>query len=325
MWWKFRKKEAPAAKTTARDSVKAESAELRTGGQAPLTRVSRQVKQVEVVTKKKTSMLLSGEYKSRFKGQGMQFSDARIYQYGDDIRHMDWRTSARMQDPYVKTFEEERELNLLFVVDCSSSTGFGSTGQSKREAMATALACMGFSAISNNDRVGLLFFSDHVERFVPAKKGRKHVLRVIDELLNFKAKSSKSDINAALNFLSATQKNGSVIVLASDFFASFDKRKVEFLSKKHDFICLRCTDPRDVNLPNVGLIRVEDPETGEVAVLQTNSSKARKDYASSQLAYRNTVANILRKAGSSLVDLATDADAARVLHQFFHARKGGKS
>lgn len=305
-------------------SARADSAELRAGGQAPLTKVAKQVKHVEVVTKKKSSMLLSGEYKSRFKGQGMQFSDSRVYQYGDDIRHIDWRTSARMTDTYVKTFEEERELNLLFVVDASASASFGSTGLSKREAMATALACMGFSAISNNDRVGLLFFSDRVERFVPAKKGRKHVLRLIDELLTFKAASRKSDINAALNFLSSAIKNGAVIILASDFFATFDKRKLEFLSKKHDFICLRAIDPRDTDLPDVGLIRVEDPETGEVAVLQTNSAKARKDYASSQEAYRRAVGQVMRKAGASLVDLATDDDAARVLHQFFRARKGAK-
>jgi uncharacterized protein (DUF58 family) len=348
MWWKFRKDKTESedlkpwetekaggrsspkgaasysAKATAGSSARADSVDLRTGGQAPLTKVSKAVKHVEVVTKKKTSTLLSGEYKSRFKGQGMQFSDSRVYQYGDDIRHMDWRTSARMTETYVKTFEEERELHLLFVVDASASAQFGSTGQSKREAMATALACMGFSAISNNDRVGLLFFSDRVERFVPAKKGRKHVLRLIDELLTFKATSGRTDINAALNFLSSTLKNGAVIILASDFFAGFDKRKLEYLSKKHDFICLRTTDPRDTELPNVGLIRVEDPETGEVAVLQTNSAKARRDYASSQVAYRNAVAQVMRKAGASLVDLATDADAARVLHQFFHSRKGGR-
>jgi uncharacterized protein (DUF58 family) len=329
MWWKFLKgNPAGDAKLdpgkSPRVSARADSVDLREGGQAPLTKVSRQVKHVEVVTKKKTSTLLSGEYKSRFKGQGMQFSDSRVYQYGDDIRHMDWRTSARMTETYVKTFEEERELNLLFVVDASASAQFGSTGLSKREAMATALACMGFSAISNNDRVGLLFFSDRVERFVPAKKGRKHVLRLIDELLTFKATARRTDINAALNFLSATLKNGAVIILASDFFAGFDKKKLEYLSKKHDFICLRTTDPRDTDLPNVGLLRVEDPETGEVAVLQTNSSKVRKDYASSQTAYRNAVGQVLRKAGAAVVDLATDADAARVLHQFFHSRKGGR-
>ena len=320
MWWKFRKEKAESQAPSAR----ATSVDLREGGQAPLSKVARQVKSVEVVTRKKTSMLLAGEYKSRFKGQGMQFSDSRIYSYGDDIRHIDWRTSARMQETYVKTFEEERELNLFFVVDASASASFGSTGQSKREAMAVALACMGFSAISNNDRVGLLFFSDRVERFVPPKKGRKHVLRLIDELLTFEAESPRSDLNAALEFLSSTLKQGTVIVLASDFFANFDKRQIEYLSRKHDLICLRATDPRDYELPDVGLLRVEDPETGAVALLQTGSAKARKDYASSQISYRDAVAARLRKAGSSLVDLATDADAARVLHQFFRSRGGRK-
>jgi uncharacterized protein (DUF58 family) len=286
--------------------------------------VAKQVKRVELVTKKKSSALLSGEYKSRFKGQGMQFSDSRVYQYGDDIRHIDWRTTARMQDTYVKTFEEERELLILFVVDSSASGFFGSTGVSKREALAVALACLGFSAIDNNDRVGLLFFSDQVERYIPARKGRKHILRLIDELLTFAPASKKSGMNSALDFLSSTLKQGAVVVMASDFFTSFDKKKVEVLAKKHDFICLRAVDPRDAELPNVGLLRLEDPETGESVVLPTSSSSFRKEYSRSQQAFRENVARVLRKTGVSLLDLPTGAEPAKVLHQFFHARKGGK-
>jgi uncharacterized protein (DUF58 family) len=276
------------------------------------------------VTKKKTSALLSGEYKSRFKGQGMQFSDSRVYQYGDDIRHIDWRTTARMQDTYVKTFEEERELHILFVVDASASGSFGSTGVSKREALAVALACLGFSAIDNNDRVGLLFFSDQVERFVPARKGRKHVLRLIDELLTFEPSSKKSGMNSALEYLSTVVKQGAVIVLASDFFASFDKKKLEVLSRKHDFICLRAIDPRDSELPNVGLLRLEDPETGETVVLPTNSASVRKEYSRSQQAFRENVGRILKKTGVSLLDLPTGVEPSKVLHQFFQSRKGAK-
>lgn len=316
MWWKFRK----AAKSPEHSSE--DETEIRTAGRAPLSQVARQVKHVELVTKKKTSTQLSGEYKSRFKGQGMQFSDSRVYQYGDDIRHIDWRTTARMQDTYVKTFEEERELHILFVVDASASGNFGSTGVSKREALAVALACLGFSAIDNNDRVGLLFFSDRVERYVPARKGRKHVLRLIDELLTFEPVSKKSGMNSALEFLSSALKQGAVIVLASDFFSSFDKKKLEVLSRKHDFICLRAIDPRDEELPNVGLLRLEDPETGETVVLPTSSPSVRTEYSRSQRAFRENVGRILKKTGVSLLDLPTGAEPAKVLHQFFRSRKG---
>lgn len=318
MWWKFRKEQTKPTASTE------EASEIRAAGRAPLSQVAKQVKHVELVTKKKSSALLSGEYKSRFKGQGMQFSDSRTYQYGDDIRHIDWRTTARMQDTYVKTFEEERELNILFAVDVSASNSFGSTGVSKREALAVALACIAFSAIDNNDRVGLLFFSDRVERFVPAKKGRKHVLRLIDELLTFEPASKRSNLNSALEFLFSTVKQGAVIVLASDFFSGFDKKKMEILSRKHDFICLRASDPRDTDLPDVGLLRLEDPETGETVLLPTSSAAFRKDYSSSQQAFRRNAATILKKAGASLVELPTGAEPAKVLHQFFHSRKGAK-
>jgi uncharacterized protein (DUF58 family) len=277
---------------------------------------------VELVTKRKTSALLSGEYKSRFKGQGMQYSDSRVYQYGDDIRHIDWRTTARMQDTYVKTFEEERELNILFAVDVSASGNFGSTGASKREMAAIALACIGFSAIANNDRVGLLLFTDKVERFVPPKKGRKHILRVIDEVLTFRPESKKSDMNAALTFLTSALRQGSVLVLASDFFLRFDKKKLEHLSRKHDLIAIRSVDPRDLNLPDVGLLQVEDPETGESLLLSTSSSQVRKEYAQSQRQLRERIEQIIRKGGASLVDLPTQEDPAKVLHQFFRSRGG---
>jgi uncharacterized protein (DUF58 family) len=319
MWWKFRKIQAKPGNTTSE-----EESEIRAAGRAPMSKVAKQVKHVELVTKKKSSALLSGEYKSRFKGQGMQFSDSRVYQYGDDIRHIDWRTTARMQSTYVKTFEEERELTILFAVDASASAGFGSTGLSKREALAIALACIGFSAIDNNDRVGLVFFSDRVERYIPPKKGRKHVLRLIDELLTFEPASRGSKLDSALEFISSILKHGAVVVLASDFFSTFDKKKLELLSKKHDFICLRASDPRDTDLPDVGLLRLEDPETGETVVLPTNSAAFRKDYLSSQRAFRDLLSRIVRKSGASLVELPTQAEAAKVLHQFFRSRKGAK-
>ncbi len=173
MWWKFLKNIKNSAGGAKADSLERsqQNEEIRSSGRAPLTDIAKRVKEVELVSKRKMSTALSGQYRSRFKGQGMQFADSRVYQYGDDTRHIDWRTSARMQETFIKTFEEERELNIIFAVDMSASEIFGSTGLNKREALSIALACIGFSAIANNDRVGLLIFTDQVERFVPAKKG----------------------------------------------------------------------------------------------------------------------------------------------------------
>jgi uncharacterized protein (DUF58 family) len=316
MWWKFLKKKKVEEKSLSKEEFE----EIRSSGRAPLSKIGKQVKQVEIITKKNSSDILAGEYRSRFKGQGMQYADSRLYQYGDDIRHIDWRTTARMQDTYVKTFEEERELTILFVVDVSPSVIFGSTGINKRESMAVALACLGFSAISNNDRVGLLFFTDKAERYIPPKKGRKHILRLIDEILTFEPLWKKSNMNEALEFLSSSLKQGSVVILTSDFYSAFEKKKLEILAKKHDFICLRAIDPRDSELPNVGLIRLEDPETGEQIVLPTNSSFVRQEYAKNQMAFRTSQSNLLLKSGVSLIDLVTSEEPARTLHQFFRSR-----
>lgn len=322
MWSKFLRRKA-GARDVAQD---AETSEIRASGRAPLSEIARKVKEVELVTRRKSAAMLSGDYKSRFKGQGMQFSDSRLYQYGDDIRHIDWRTTARMQEAYVKTFEEERELNIMFAVDVSASGGFGSTGASKRENLALGLACLAFSAIAHNDRVGLLLFSDAVERYVPPQKGRKHVLRLIDELLSHEPKSRKSHLDPALDFLSSALKHGSVIVFASDFFADFDRRKLQMLARRHDFICLRATDPRDTELPDVGLLRVEDPETGESMLLPTSSPGTRRAYGSSQRALSARIAETIRRAGASLVDIPTGSDPAQELRAFFHPRrrKGGR-
>ncbi len=322
MWLKFLK---PRKAGPSEDEDR-ETSEIRAAGRAPLSEIAKKVKEVELVTRKKSAALLAGEYKSRFKGQGMQFSDSRPYQYGDDIRHIDWRTTARMQEAYVKTFEEERELNIIFAVDVSASGGFGSTGLSKRENLAIGLASLGFSAISHNDRVGLVLFSDVVERFVPANKGRKHILRLVDELLAYEPKSKKSHLDPALNFLSSTLKHGSVIIFASDFFSPFDKKKLQLLAKKHDFICMRATDPLDSELPDVGLLRVEDPETGESFLLATSSAAVRQQYKESQRNQSQRTADTIKKSGASLVDIPTQSDPVNALRQFFHPRKrkGGR-
>jgi len=317
MWWKFLKPRSAATHDEERDR---DTNDIRTSGRAPLSEIAKKVKEVELITRRKSSAMLAGDYKSRFKGQGMQFSDSRPYQYGDDIRHIDWRTTARMQEAYVKTFEEERELNVIFAVDVSASGGFGSTGVSKRESLAIGLASLGFSAISHNDRVGLLLFSDTVERFVPAKKGRKHILRIVDELLTYQPISKKSNLDPALIFLSSMLKHGSVIIFASDFFAKFDKKKLQVLAKKHDFICMRAIDPRDYDLTDVGLLRIEDPETGESTLLATSSSAVRKSYSDTQKKMSAKTADLIKKSGASLVDISTQNDPVQTLRQFFHPR-----
>lgn len=318
MWWKSRK---AASAPTASDKSASPEVEIRESGRAPLSEIAKKVKEVELVTRRKSSAILSGQYKSRFKGQGMQFSDFRVYQYGDDTRHIDWRTSARMQETYVKTFEEERELNIFFAVDVSGSGNFGTADLSKREALAIGLACVGFSAINNGDRVGLILFSDRVERFVAPKKGRKHILRVIDEILTFQPVSKKSNVNSALDFLSTSLKQGAVLILASDFFSPVEKKKIDLLSKKHDFICLRATDARDLELPDVGLLRVEDPETGESIVINTASASFRKQYSDDQRAHRGAIEQLLRKSGAELLDIFTHDDPSRILRSFFHSRR----
>lgn len=321
MWWKFLKNKNEKIGSAERAQ---QNEEIRSSGRAPLTEISKRVREVELVTKRKMSTALAGQYRSRFKGQGMQFADSRIYQYGDDIRHIDWRTSARMQETFIKTFEEERELNIIFAVDMSASEIFGSTGLSKREALSIALASIGFSAIANNDRVGLLIFTDQVERFVPAKKSRKHILRLVDELLTFEPKSKGSKLNVAMDFLSGTIKHGSVIILASDFFSAFDRRTLRTLSRKHDFICMRAIDPRDTELPNVGLLRIEDPETGEEIIISTNSAAFREKYQKDQTAFQEKLALLLKREGAAVLDIATDADASKTLYKFFQSRKGRK-
>jgi uncharacterized protein (DUF58 family) len=323
MWWKFRKRPDSAADSIP-ESEATNATEIRESGRAPLSEVAKRVKDVELVTRKKSSAILSGQYKSRFKGQGMQFADFRVYQYGDDTRHIDWRTSARMQETYVKTFEEERELNIFFAADVSGSKDFGTADFNKREAMAIALASIGFSAIANGDRVGLILFTDRVERFIPAKKGRKHILRIIDELLTFEPSSKGSKINAALDFLSSTLKHGSVLILASDFFSQIDKKKIGLLAKKHDFICLKTSDIRDENLPSIGLLRIEDPETGENIIINTSSTMLRKKYSQEQRDYKNAIEETLKKGGAQLINISTHGDPADTLNAFFKMRRARK-
>jgi len=237
--------------------------------------IIKKIKRIEIKTKTLVNTLFSGEYKSVFKGRGMEFSDVREYTYGDDMRFIDWNVTARMQAPYVKKFMEERELTVIFLVDASGSQDFGSIKQMKGEIAAEICSVLAFSAIKNNDRVGLIIFTDKIEKFIPPKKGRTNVLRVIRELLYFKPENKGTDISVALDFLGSIAKRSCVVFLVSDFIAKGFAPSLRVASRRHDVIAINLTDPRENELPSAGFIELEDGETGEIVLVDTSSSRIR--------------------------------------------------
>jgi uncharacterized protein (DUF58 family) len=318
MWWKFRRRETTEG---SKPSTSAESHELREAGRAPLSEIAKKVKKIEIAIRRKSSQQLSGDYKSRFRGQGVQFADFRPYQYGDDIRHIDWRTSARQQHPVIKTFEEERELTVLFAVDISGSAGFGTQGKSKREAISLALAAVALAAAANNDRVGLLLFTDRIERYVPPKKGRKHALRIVEELLSYQPIGKQTDLSAPLTHISHVLRQGSVVLFASDFFGKLDTKRLKTLARKHDLVMMQMNDPRDYEIPSMGLVRLEDPETGESLVVDTSSNKFRRTFTESQRRRLATTAASIRNTGASHLEINTSQDPMEAIRGFFYRRK----
>lgn len=252
--------------------------------------ILRSVRKIEIRTSKMVQDVFSGEYHSVFKGRGIEFAEAREYQPGDDVRSIDWNVTARMGHPYVKQFVEERELTVVLMVDVSSSGKFGSTGRSKAEIAAEICAVIAFSAIRNNDKVGLLIFSDKVEKFVPPKKGRQHVLRVIRELLCSPPTGRNTDIAAAMDYMGRVLRRRSVVFLVSDFLAQGYEKSMSIASRKHDLICLSMNDPREVDIPKVGRILLSDAETGERVLVDTRDPRARdrfKALASQRLSGRS--------------------------------------
>lgn len=286
-----------------------------------LAEILRKLRLIEIQSRKSSNVQLAGEYKSRFRGQGMQFADVRAYQYGDDVRHIDWRTSARSQLTYVRTYEEERQLNVIVACDISGSANFGSQQYSKREAAALALATIAFSAIANRDLVGLLLFSDQIETFIPPGRGRRHVLRLLEAILHRPAKSHRTDINLALQTIPHLVKHRSVVVLASDFDGSINRYSLKKLAAKHDLICLALEDPREQLLPNVGLVQVQDPETGEALLLDSSSKQVRKQYAEVRARQRLAMENVFRSTGAAFVPITTDGNPVQQITDFFLRRK----
>ncbi|MBM6500414.1 DUF58 domain-containing protein [Flavobacterium macrobrachii] len=281
----------------------------------------KKVRKIEIKTRRLSDHIFSGEYHTSFKGRGMTFSEVRQYQFGDDIRAIDWNVTARYNEPYVKVFEEERELTMMLMVDISGSENFGTKNQLKSEIVTEIAATMAFSATQNNDKIGLILFSDDIELYIPPKKGKSHVLRIIRELIEFQPKSKKTDLSQALKFLSATQKKKAIVFLISDFMVDDDYEKtLKIAGKKHDVTGIRVYDQREEKMPNVGVIEVEDAESGKIITIDTTSKKARIEYEKNYHEKVNYFKDIFSKCGSGTVSTRVDESYVTKLLGYFKSR-----
>ena len=283
--------------------------------------VLRQIRRLQFKARRAVKDLLGGEYHSVFKGRGLAFEDVREYQPGDDIRTIDWNVTARMGQPFVKRFIEERELTVLLLVDASGSQQFGTQRQQKREVLAELAAVLAFSAISNNDKVGLLTFTDRVERFVPARKGARHVLRLIRDVLFFQPTGRGTCLREALDYLNRVQRRRAIVFLLSDFLDRGFERAFKLTGRRHDLIALRVTDLREEELPAVGLVELEDAETGQVLLVDTSRRQVRDALAAAAVRRREHLRQLARAAGSDLVEVATDGQHLDALIHFFQLRE----
>jgi len=284
--------------------------------------ILKKVRQIEIRTKRLVTDSLAGQYHSVFKGRGMNFDEVREYSPGDEVRTIDWNVTARTGKTFVKKFTEERELTIFLMVDVSASGNFGSTTQSKRELAAELASVLAFSAIRNNDKVGLLLFSDQIEQYIPPKKGRRHVLRVVREILFFKPKHRGTDISLALDFANKVHSRRAVTFLISDFQSPDYRRALQLTNKRHDLIGVFIIDPRERTLPPVGLLTIEDAETGEQLELDTNRSDVRAQFETFAEKRLQTVRRNLRSTGVDLLELNTHEPYMPILLQFFAMRAG---
>lgn len=280
----------------------------------------KKIRRIEIRTKGLVNNVFGGEYHSAFKGRGMEFSEVRPYQIGDDIRSIDWNVSARTGDPYVKVFEEEREQTLMLVVDVSGSEDFGSQGKFKREVAAEICAIVAFSAIQNNDKVGLLLVSDRVELFVPPKKGRRHVLRLLRDLFAHVPQSRGTSLSAALDHLLHVLRRRSIVLIFSDFFDAGFVKPLRVVARRHDTIAVQLHDPREEELPALGLVDLTDAETGETVVLDTANGRARRTFAMHAGARQSEITGLFRRIRMDHVSIRTDEDYVEPLIRFFRQR-----
>ncbi len=280
----------------------------------------KKVRKIEIKTRKLSNNIFGGEYHSAFKGRGMTFSEVRKYQYGDDVRTIDWNVTARYREPYVKVFEEERELTLMLLVDVSGSSNFGTRTKLKNEILTEIAATLAFSALNNNDKVGLVLFSNKIELFIAPKKGKIHILRIIRELLNYESTSLKTNISKALEFLSQVQKKKAIIFILSDFIDSDYSKSVQLLSKKHDLTGVRIFDLFEKELQKSGLLFVNDAETGQKLWINSSSKKVRESYNLSFRKNADYFKNSFSKNGAGAIALSTDDEYVKTLLNYFKNR-----
>ncbi len=284
----------------------------------------RTVRRLEITTRRAVNDRLAGQYHSVFKGRGMAFDEVRLYQPGDDVRAIDWNVSARMNDAYVKVFTEERELTVMLLVDASGSVGFGSRKKAKAEVAAELASLLAFSAAANDDRTGLVLFSDRVERFVPPKRGRKHVMRIVSEILSHRARGTRTDLGAALTFLRRALHRRAIAFVLSDFLQPAGGggygTPLTLAVRRHDVVPLVVVDPMETALPRAGLVLVQDPETGEVAYVDTGSSAVRAEYAAAFRELKSERRRLFARLGIDHVELSCEGDYVKPLVSFFHAR-----
>lgn len=280
-----------------------------------------QVRRIEIKTRGLSNNIFAGEYHSAFKGRGMAFSEVREYQYGDDVRDIDWNVTARLGKPYVKVFEEERELTVILMIDVSGSLDFGTSKQTKRQLATEIAATLAFSAIQNNDKIGVIFFTDRVEKFIPPKKGRKHILYIIRELLNFEPVSSRTDVGAAVEFMTNAIKKRCTVFILSDFFDKGDfTSQLTIANRRHDVVALQIYDQRLTELPNIGIVKVRDAETGAETYIDTSSQRTRREHHEWWVRNQVLLRNIFTKSNVDNISIRTDEDFVKSLMMLFRRR-----
>ncbi|MCF6401582.1 DUF58 domain-containing protein [Chitinophaga filiformis] len=279
--------------------------------------ILKRVRRLEIKTRGLSNHIFSGEYHSAFKGRGMSFSEVREYQFGDDIRSIDWNVTARFNHPFVKVFEEERELTVMLMVDVSESSIFGTAKQNKRNMMTELCAVLAFSAINNNDKVGVIFFSDGVEKYIPPKKGKSHILFIIRELISFEPKRKGTNIKETLRFFNNANKKRSIVFLMSDFLTGSYQDALNIASKRHDMVGVHIYDQRDKELPSVGLIQMNDLETGERQWVDSSDKKVQQYYTQQFHQHVQYCRNSFKKSGAELISIRTDEDYVKALQSFF--------
>jgi uncharacterized protein (DUF58 family) len=280
----------------------------------------KKVRKIEIKTRRLSNNIFGGEYHSAFKGRGMTFSEVRSYQFGDDVRTIDWNVTARYNEPFVKVFEEERELTLMLIVDVSSSALFGTDSALKKNILTEISATLAFSALQNNDKVGLILFSDQIELYIPPSKGKTHVLRIIRELIEFKPHSKKTDINSALEFLNKVMKKKSIAFLLSDFISSDYEKSLKIVSKKHDLTGIKVYDKLEEFIPNLGLVQMFDQELGEIKLIDTSSSKIRKNYKNQMFMNFKKFNDVFTRNGAGTISCRTDESYIKKLLNYFKNR-----